>query len=553
MDGNGYYKLWESLRDSAKNWESLWQECADWALPRKDKISEIRVQGLEKPAQRMIDTCVEANWNFASGFYSYMFPPQTVWAKLKHPLPEMMDDEDVADYFERASRLIHGVLIESNFAQEMQESLLDIGSFGTNCLYGEEDDDSIVRFKSFTVGEFRIGNDNRGRVDTVARELQLTSRQMMQEFGEEMLRAAGLDEIPERLRLGNEQADTKYGVIHIVRKRESYDKSKVNKENKPFASVYVCSKTKTIIKEGGYDYMPYFVGRFTVGNNEDYGRSPMSMTLSTARRTNSIYKSMLISAENHANPQWLVPDDDSVSFGSNPNRAGAIIKFRANSPLGKPERLPPNGDPNIAHQMFELHDATIRRAFYNHLFRPLDEYRNMTAFEVNQRMSADLMALAPFVNRYQDEVVNSLIRFVYYVLANKTKIPPMPAKLLEAPNYEVEYVGKLSLATKNFEVAGAFQTLQMFTELAQYVPQMAEPMRNVDGDKLFRQSWFSNSASMNALKRPDVVEQERQAEAAAAQQQQATAAMPQMADAFNKASKRPEEGSPAKALMDQAQ
>ena len=551
MDGNYYYKLWDSMRQNATNWETLWQESADWSLPRKDQITEIRVQGLEKPAQRMIDTCVEANWSFASGFYSYMFPSQTIWAKLKHPMPSMMEDTEVADYFERVSRLIHSVLIESNFAQEMQESLLDLGCFGTNNLYAEEDDDSVVRFRSFTVADFRIMTDNRGRIDTVGRELNLTARQMMQEFGEDALRAANLEEIPEQLATGN-CSDKKYNVIHIVRKRAEYDKTKVNTENKPFESVYTCSKTKEIIKEGGYDYLPYFVGRFTVGNNEDYGRSPMSQVLATARRTNSIYRSMLVSAEQHANPQWLVPDDDSVTFTSNPNRAGAMIKFRSNSPLGKPERLMPNGNPGIAQEMFEMHDAGIRRAFFNHLFRPLDEYRNMTAFEVNQRMSTDLMALAPFVNRYQDEVVNDIINFVYYVLAKKKMLPPMPAVLEDAPDFEVEYIGKLSLATKNFEVSGAFQTLQMFAELAQAVPQMAEPLMNVDGDKLFRQSWYSNSASMNALKKPEQVEEERDELKAAAAQQQQMETMPAVADAMAKGGTKPEEGSPTAMLMEQA-
>jgi len=274
--------------------------------------------------------------------------------------------------------------------------------------------------------------------------------------------------------------------------------------------------------------------------------------LATARRTNSIFRSVVLAGEQNVNATWLVPDDDTVTFNGHPNRGG-IVNFRANSPLGKPERLDTTVNAGIAMELLEMHDAAIRRAFFNHLFRPLDEYRNMTAFEVNQRMSTDLMALAPFVNRYQDEVVNDIINFVYYVLAKKKLLPPMPAMLAENPNFEVEYIGKLSLATKNFEVAGAFQTLQMFTELAQNVPQMAEPLMNVDGDKLFRQSWYSNSASMNALKRPEDVKDERLAQAQAAAQQQQLEAIPALADAAGKGSKKPEEGSPTALLMGQAQ
>ena len=53
----------------------------------------------------------------------------------------------------------------------------------------------------------------------------------------------------------------------------------------------------------------------------------------------------------------------------------------------------------LAIDMYELHDNQIKRMFFNHLFRTLDDYRNMTATEVNERVALDRMALAPFVSR----------------------------------------------------------------------------------------------------------------------------------------------------------
>lgn len=546
MEGNGarYLRMWDQMDNSHKSWDNLWQECADWCLPRKDNITNVRVQGQENNPQRLTDTAIESNFAFASGMYSYMFPPSTVWAKFKHPDPELMAENDVADYFENVSRKVHEALLESNFAQEMQESLLDLGCFGTNCIYGEDDDDDGIRFRSFTVSEFRIKTSSKRRVDVVGRLLKLDARQMRQEFGDEALKSAGLDDIIEKLALGQYSSEDLYEVVHLVLPREDINTKKLNKENKPWASLYICKKTKTIIKESGYDYMPYFVGRFATNNSEEYGRSPMMMTLSTIRRTNAIYRSMVVSAEQHANPQWLLPDDDSVSFKGNPNRAGALLYYRATGgAMAKPERLAPNGDPNVAFEMYQFHESKIKEAFFNNLFRPLDEYRNMTAFEANARVTTDLMSLAPFVNRYQDEVVNPMLTYVYYVLEKQERLPDPPPALEEDPNFEIEYVGKLSLATKNFEVMGAFQTLQMFAETAQYIPQAGEAFINVDTDKLFRQTWFANSASMNVLKDPAEVEEEKSQIAQQAQQQQMMATMPAMADAMHKTSKKPEAGS----------
>ena len=547
QDGSRYIKMWEFMENANKNWDNLWQECADWSLPHKDNITNVRIAGQEKPPQRLTDTCIEANFNFASGMYSYMFPPSTVWAKFKHPVPDVMDEEGVADYFENTSRMIHETILESNFAQEVQESLLDMGAFGTNNIYAEEDDGDVVRLRSFSVADFRIKTNNKGRVDTVGRKLKLDARQMMQEFGEDALREAGLSEIKEYLKVGSGGED-KYEVVHLVMPRTDYDPEKITNDNKPWASRYICLRTKKIIKESGYDYNPYFVGRFAIGNDEEYGRSPMMMILATARRTNSIYRSMLVSAEQAANPQWLLPDDDSVSFKGSPNRAGALVYYRATGGANaKPERLPANGDPNVAFEMYQFHESSIKRAFFNHLFRPLEDYRNMTATETNARMSTDLMALAPFVNRYQDEVVTPLLTYIYYLLEKQGKLPEMPQALLDDPNFEIEYVGKISLATKSFEVMGAFQTMQMFGEAAQYMPEAASALNSVDVPKLLRETWYANGASMNALKPKAQVEEEAEADRLAAEKQQQVDNLPQMAQAYSQGIKAPEDGSMSQA------
>ena len=92
MDGNSLIKKYQSMDSTVRgNWMNLWQECADWCYQTNDNINRIRVAGQEKPPQRMIDTCIEANYAFASGFFFHIcFRPNTVWAKFRHPSPMMM-------------------------------------------------------------------------------------------------------------------------------------------------------------------------------------------------------------------------------------------------------------------------------------------------------------------------------------------------------------------------------------------------------------------------------------------------------------------------------
>jgi hypothetical protein len=260
----------------------------------------------------------------------------------------------------------------------------------------------------------------------------------------------------------------------------------------------------------------------------------MSMILGTARRSNVIYRSMIISAEQNSNPQWLVPDDDSVKGLS--GRAGAVIKWRATNPNGRPERLQSNGDTGVAADMYQLHDDQIKRMFFNHLFRPLEDYRNMTATEVNERMTTDMMTIAPFVARYLDEHVSPMMEHIYYLLQKKGLLPPIPMELQDAPDFEVDYVGRLALATKSFESLGAIQTSRIFMELAQGNPKFMEAMDYIDADNMLINTWFANSASMDSLEDQEDVEKERMARAQAMQQQQAIDNLAPVADATQKMS-----------------
>lgn len=531
MTGPDILKKFEAMGDySSGNWETLWQESADWCWPSNDNINRVRSRGEEKPPQRLIDTCIEANYNFASGFFSHMFPPNTVWAKFRHMSPEIMAIPAVAEYFERVSRIVHQVLIGSNFAQEEFQALLAMGCFGTNCLSVEEDDKEIVKFRNFTVGNIHLDVNYLGEVDTVGREFELTPRQAVQQFGEEALKKVELDKI---IQDAIENKKTKYIFVHLVCPRNSYDKEKKDSKNKPFASYYVCKDGSGIVKEGGFDFNPYKTGRFTVGNDEVYGRGPMSMVLGTARRTNVIYRTMLLAAEQASTTHMLIPDDDSVKGLK--RRAIDFIKWRATNPQGKPEILK-NGDLSTPFEMYKLHDDAIKRMFFNHLFRPLEDYRNMTAWEAQERSTTDMMSLSPFTSRYLDEHVSPTMNHVYYILQKRKMLPPVPQELMDDPSYEVDYVGRLSLATKSFEVMGAVNTIRTFTELGQGNPKMLRALDNVDFNKLFHQSWYSQSSSMDALRDPKEVDSEQKAEDQAMAQQRQVDNLAPVADAAQKMS-----------------
>lgn len=536
MTGHDINKRHDSMNDHVRgNWMNQWQEEADWCLPTNDNINRVRVSGQEKPVQRLIDSGIEANFNFASGFFSHIFPTNSIWAKYQHPNPEMMRNKSVADYYEEVSRIVHDVLIGSNFAQEEFQSLLCMGAFGTSALSVEECEKSVVKFHNYVISKIRIDENYKHEVDTVSREFELSARQALQQFGEENLKNAELGHL---IKMAEHHDNRKFKFIHFICPRQDRDKDKMDSLNKEWASYWVARENQNIVKEGGFDYNPYKVARFVTGNDEVYGRSPCSMKLGALRRSNVIYRSVVLAGERAVNEQWLVPDDDTVAMKSITSRPGAKIKYRAASPGGKPEPLPYNGDAGIGVELLEKHDREIKEAFFNHLFRPLEDYRNMTATEVNERMTQDLMLLAPFVSRYIDEKVTPLMEHVFYICGKSGKLPDPPAIIAEEGNvkFAIDYVGRLGLASKNFETMGAVTALRIMGEASQYAPTLMQWFDNLDPDKLGNDIWYAQSATMNALKDPKQVDAERRARAQQAQQQQVVESLPAVADAAQKLS-----------------
>ena len=104
----------------------------------------------------------------------------------------------------------------------------------------------------------------------------------------------------------------------------------------------------------------------------------------------------------------------------------------------------------------------------------------------------------------------------------------------------------------SFETTGAFSTMNMFAEVAQFVPAAQQAFQNVDFDDVFRKTWYNNNATMTSLRPEDEVEDERAAQAQAAAQQAQQDALSQGAQAASMGSKAPEEGSPTQKMMEQA-
>jgi Bacteriophage head to tail connecting protein. len=72
----------------------------------------------------------------------------------------------------------------SNFQQDLFELYRDLLTFGTACMFIEEDDDDIIKFSTTHINEVFIAENDTGRIDPVFKTFTISARAAVQKFGD---------------------------------------------------------------------------------------------------------------------------------------------------------------------------------------------------------------------------------------------------------------------------------------------------------------------------------------------------------------------------------
>lgn len=525
---------YDRLKADRGTWDTLWQQIADYVQPRKSAINTRKTEGVDGYTDNLFNlTAVRANQILASGQMDYLFSGR--WFAYE-PAPEIQDDE-AKTYYQACSEIALRELARSNWNLEIHEALLDRGAFGTSALLLEEGTKKLLAFHKFDVGTFAIVEDHEGKVDTLLREFELTARQAKQKFGEDNLGPILCKACADPMKL-----DQKFRFLHTIHPREpgEYDPRKLDPVNKPIASCYVSVDDKCLVKESGYDEDPLAVSRFLKWGQQPYGYSPSIEALPTVRQVNFIEMNMDALAEIAAFPRILVPDSME---GDIDLAAGGATTFDPNVPNAMPKEWGTQGRYDIGKERIEMKDKAIREAFHVDLFQMLQQIeRQMTAYEVAQRLAEKVTAFSPTFYRLQTEVTNPLLLRVFNILHRAGKFPEPPPSVLRQRSRdandvalilpEVTLTSKLALAIKAAENQSLGQVMAILGGLAQISPGAAEmAAENYDFDVIARESARNAGLPSNWIMTEDKRDALRKAKAEAQQQAMAAEAMPGMAKA----------------------
>lgn len=519
------------------NWDSQFQDCADYGMPQNNQFTTKKAPGATATIDLFDTTAEESNIQLAAGLYSYMFPTDSRAFVLEIEDEELNEIDEVKQWLEKVTKIIHEHLVNSNFREAFFEFLKSLGCFGTACMYEEKGKKKPIIFICHHMAGVYIATNSDGEIDTVFRKFEYTARQAVQEFGEE-----NLGEKIITVFKGTKSKDKKFNFIHAVFPREDYDPDKDDPINMPVASIYVCRDDEKLISESGYPEMPYQVDRFDKDSLEVYGRSPMMKKLPDIKMANHMQKARIKGWEKQVDPPVLLPDDGSIwPLATQP---GGVIHYRAGG--DRPEWFEFKGDLREMEKAILTVQQTIQKGFFLDMFDPLVDRKNMTATETIARLEQTMRFLTPNIGRRQTSLFNPMIHRIIGILGRQKLLPEMPAQLI-GKDYSIMYLGRIALSLKTLESEGLTQVIAEWAPMAE--AGRTQWLDNLEEDVAFRDSARNRGVPATWIKNEEKRDTERKQRA---EQQQAQDLMDRAKDltgAARNLSGKVEEGSPLQEIV----
>ena len=450
-------KRLSTLETQRQTWEDLWQDIADYVVPRKADITVNRSPG-DKRTDRLFDaTAVHAAELLSASLHGMLTNASTPWFSLRYRDPAFDADDTAKEWLEGATEAMYQAFARSNFQEQIHELYHDLITFGTGIMLVERDEKQKIRFSTRHISECFLSEDDQGRVDTVFRKFKISARAAYARWG---------SAVGQRIeKMAETDPYEEVTLVHVVRPRDERDVTQYDNMNMPYQSCYLNPDEKIVLSESGFEEMPYLCPRYLKSSFElGYGRSPASSSLPDIKMLNKMSEVTIRAAQKQVDPPLMVPDDGfmlpirTVPGGLNFYRSGTRdrlepLQIGANNPLGL--------------NMEEQRRDAIRQAFYVDQLIKGTGGQTMTATEVIQRTEEKMRLLGPVLGRLQAELLQPVIDRCFHLLQKQGEFPPPPEEWPDNMQTDIEYVSPLAKAQRGGDIQSVMRMFEMLMPLAE--------------------------------------------------------------------------------------
>lgn len=511
------FRRWDELRAHRAHFEQDWESIARLLRPQRGGfgLTDGQDRKMEKP---LSSAPILALTNFAAGMYGNVSNEANQWYGIATPDEDFNNWQPMAEWLDIATRRTRNSLLPSlsPFYTATGSLYADIAAFGNAAAYDELSADRRGFIDvTLSLAEVVFDIDPWGQVCEVVRRFLLTARQAVMMF-------PGRDVLPPKvLELAAKGAPDRLVFAHHVLPNGDWRRGALGPRGKKWLSRHVCETDMTLLREGGYDDMPFYAPRWEVDAGMIYGTGPGFTALASTRLLTRMHEATARASQWAADPTHLAPDRDAwalngrfapgqVIYGGTDARGNALVQPYA-----------PVGNIGVTLQEKQALLEEIKDAFHFSLMT-LAGRTGMTATEVMAIEEERMRLWAPHASRIQQEYLARKIERRFKLMWKAGQIPPPPpeAQAMELP-LQVTYTSAAAMAVKAREGLAVGQFLANLAGLAQLGP---EHMQRV-ADRLDPDAAIDVLHDASASVPAKILRPREAADQLAAQRQQAQEAM----------------------------
>lgn len=518
-----------ALQNERSSWIDQYRDASRYVLPRAGRFSETEVNRGTKKNQQIYDsTGTFALRTLAAGMMSGMTSPARPWFRLALADKQLMEQGAVKQWLHDVAELMRAVFASSNTYNALHSCYEELGTFGTWCSFVLPDFNTVLRHMPMTAGEYALGANNEGIVDSMVREFNMTVGQLVQQFGKENC-STTVQNLYARGTL-----DAWIPVVHIIEPRAFVDTTKQDSKAMPFASIYFepGSNEGKWLSESGFKRFPALCPRWVVTANDTYGRSPAMDALGDIKQLQhqQLRKSQAIDLQ--VNPPLQVPT--AMKDHANARLPGGISFYDATGP-GAGVRAAYEVNLRLDYLLADIQDVRerVNRCFYTDLFLMMadDQRSGVTATEIAAKNEEKLIQLGPVLERLQNELLKPLIDITFDRLV-EARVPLVlnPPPELAGMDLDIEFVSTLAQAQRAVATSGMDRLLTTVGNLAA-AKQDPGVWDKIDVDQAIDEYANAYGVAPSIVVTDDNVAKARAQRQQQMAAQQAAAAAPVMADA----------------------
>ena len=403
-------KRYEHAKTIKDQWNSTFEECYEYALPQRESFYT-ETQGRKRTDRIFDETAVVGVQEFASRLQSGIVPNYARWADFVagSEVPREQQKE-VNLVLDQVTEYVFEILQNSNFAQEVHESFLDI-ALGTGVLLVEEGDAiNPIRFKAIPLPHVCMTSGHDDKVDHVYRRRMIRMK--------ELLVAYPKGELSEKMLMALEKSPDKECEIIEVCYKNHYN----NKEDEHRFCAIAKEFEHKIYEETykGLGSNPYVIYRWSKCAGETYGRGPLQLALPAIKTANLVVELILENAQMAISGMYQVEDDGVINVDNVSLIPGTIIPKAAGSSGLTP--IAPAGNFNVSDLVLRDMRTNIKKALYNDMLGNPNEKTPMSATEVAERQADLSRQIGAAFGRLQSELVTPVLQRVVYILKKQGRI-----------------------------------------------------------------------------------------------------------------------------------